>query len=354
MKKKLIIFILFLLAAISVIIFLIYGKEFPKLSEEKKIYSLENVQSIKIDTLDEFKLFNDGIITYNNQKIIFLNYSNRVLWENENTTKQVFLNDKYIFRDTGDKIQAFDKNGRKFILAEIKGNILNVSRENDKVYVVVKSAGEKNSLYIVDENNKIIDNKVFKDNVTSVSISDKSEGYSLTTLRLENQTVVNTVYFNLLDDIELWNIWIENEILIKDQIVNNNVILIGTKNIYYFNTNGKLMWKNGVYNKILDYNINKGKERIYILYDKEKNAELISYDFEGKVKDVVEVPKNVKKIKIYSNKIFAYSEESLYLIHKGKTDKIYEDLEGGISDFIVEDNYIHIISKNKLVSGEIK
>ena len=187
-----------------------------------------------------------------------------------------------------------------------------------------------------------------------MSISDKSEGYSLTTLRLENQTVVNTVYFNLLDDIELWNIWIENEILIKDQIVNNNVILIGTKNIYYFNTNGKLMWKNGVYNKILDYNINKEKERIYILYDKEKNAELISYDFEGKVKGVVEVPKNLKNIKIYSNKIFVYSEESLYLVHKEKTDKIYEDLEGGISDFIVEDNYIHIISKNKLVSGEIK
>jgi len=66
------------------------------------------------------------------------------------------------------------------------------------------------------------------------------------------------------------------------------------------------------------------------------------------------VPAGIKKLKIYEDRVFVYNENSIYLVHGLKTDKIYEDTEGNISDFIVEGNDIHILSKDKLVKGQIK
>lgn len=356
MKKLITIIIIFLIFILGILYFT-YGKEILTMLDEKKVYNVESIQTTKLDTLEEFKFFNDGIITYNNQKIIFLNYNNIITWENEDNSfsNQVLVTDNYIFRNMKDTIQVIDKNNQKFIIAEIEGDIVNVSRENDKIYFIIKDGTSQNSLYIMNNNNEVVvDNKTFKDNITGVSISDKSEGYSLISLKLEDRTMVNTIHFNLLGDVELWSTTIEDEILIYTQIVNNNVIVIGTNNIYYFNTNGKLMWKNGIYNKIIDYEINKEKQKIYMLYNKDGASELITYNFEGKVTEVNKTPSDIKKLKVYEDNVFVYNENSIYLIHGTKTDKIYEDTESIISDFTVKDKDIHILSKEKLIKGQIK
>lgn len=355
--KKTIIFIIIILIIVAGILYITYGKEFFSIIDEKKVYSMENVETTKIDTLEEFKFYNGGIVTYNNQKIKFIDYNNNNIWENENTgfSKQVFVTDKYIFNQMENSTEVLDKNNQRFVIAEIAGDIINVSRENEETYVIIKNSAGKNSLYVMDDNNNIVvDNKEFDDFITRVSISDKSEGYSLITLNLENGSPKNTLYFNLLDDVELWSAIIENEILIKTQIVNNNVIAIGTGNIYYFNTNGKLMWKNGIYNKILDYEIDKNNQRIYMLYQKDSNTELISYNFEGKVVEVRKSPADITSLKIFDNKVFVYNDNIIYLLHSGKIDKIYEDKEGIISDFNLEGNLIRILSKDKLVKGQIR
>lgn len=49
------------------------------------------------------------------------------------------------------------------------------------------------------------------------------------TLDFEKGIASNKVFFNLLDDIELWNVPIENEIVLDINIINNNVLIIGTK-----------------------------------------------------------------------------------------------------------------------------
>ena len=355
--KKTIIFIIMILIIVAGILYITYGKEFFSIIDEKKVYSIDNVKTTKIDTLEEFEFYNDGIITYNNQKIKFMDYNNNSIWENENTgfSKQVFVTDKYIFNNMENSTEVLDKNNQRFVIAEISGDIINVSRENEETYIIIKKSTGQNSLYIMDDNNNIVvDNKEFKNNITGVSISDKSEGYSLITLNLENGFPQNTLYFNLLDDVELWSTIIENEILIKTQIVNNNVIAIGAENIYYYNTNGKLMWKNGIYNKILDYEIDKSNQRIYMLYEKDNNTELIYYNFEGKVIGIQKLPPNAGGLKIYDNKVYIYNDSTIYMLHSNKTDKIYEDLEGTLSDFIIEGNTINILFKDKLIKGQIR
>lgn len=356
MKKFITFFIIFLIIISGIVIYT-YGKEFLTILDEKKVYNVENIQSTEIDTLEEYKFFNMGLVTYNNQKIIFLDYKNNFLWQNEDGSfsEKVFVTENNIFRKMEDTIQVLDKSNQKYIISEIQGDLVNVSRENDKVYMIVKSSTGVNSLYVLNNNNEVVvDNKIYDDNITGVSISDRSEGYALVTMKFNNDTIINTIYFNLLDDVELWNYEIGNEILIKVKIINNNVIAIGTNNVYYFNTNGKLMWKNGIYNKILDYNISKGNQQIYILYEVDSSTELISYNFEGKVTGVYKTPANINKLKIYGDRVFVYNENSIYLVHGLKTDRIYEDTERNITDFIVEGNDIHILSKDKLINGQIK
>ncbi len=355
--KKLITFIIFFIIIILGIAIITYGQEFMTLLDQKKVYNVENTQTTKIDTLEECRFFYDGLITYNNQKIIFLDYKNNLIWKNEDESfsRQVYITDNYIFRNMEDMIQMIDLNNQKYVMTAIQGDIVSVSRENEKIYMIIKNNTGQNSLYIMNDNNElIVDNKAFDDNITGVSISDKSEAYSLITMRFENGSVINTVYFNLLDDVELWNMEIDDEILIKTQIINNNVIVIGTKNIYYFNTNGKLMWKNGIYNKILDYEISKENQHIYIIYKKGTDTELISYNYEGKVTGVSKIPEGVDKLKVYEDKVFVYNKNIIFLIHGLKTDKIYEDTEGNISDFTVKGSDIYILSEDKLVKGQIK
>lgn len=355
--KKIIIFLSIILIIVAGILYSTYGRELISNLDEKRVYSMADAKTTSLNLLDEFKFYNGGIVTYNSQKLQFINYDSSVAWERENNyfANRVFVTDNYIFSQTDSKVEVLDKNNQKYVIAEISGDILNVSRENGEVFIVVRLGTGQNSLYVMNDNNEIVvDNKIFDDIITGVAISDKSEAYALTTLSFEKGVPGNMLYFNLLDDVELWSVPIENEILIKTQIVNNNVIAVGSKNIYYFNTNGKLMWKNSIYNKISDIEIDKESQKIYILYDKDVNTELISYSYEGKVVEIQEAPAGMDNLKLYGSKVFVAGGNGIFLLHGSKADKIYEDSEDLIDDFELEGNLIRIISKDKLVTGRIK
>lgn len=352
--KKIILFIVIILIFIIMMVYSTYGKEFLSILDEKKVYKIENIKATEINTLNEFDFFSKGIVTYNSQKIVYTDFNNKVLWENENIefSNRVFITDNYIFRQTDKNITVSDKNNQQFVMTEIYGNIVNVSRENEKTYIIVSGNGQ--TLYVINDSNEVIvDNKEFNDVITGISISDKSEAYSVVTLTFDNGVPVNTLYFNLIDDVELWNSSIEKEIIIKTKVVNNNVIAIGTENIYYYNNNGKLMWKNSIYNKILDYEISKEDQRIYILFGKEKSAELIAYNFEGKVIEILEAPTEVTNLRIVDGKIFVYNSNKIFLIHSNKADKIFEDTEN-FKDVLIEGSMINILFKNKIIKGQIK
>lgn len=350
--KKLILLIAIIIIFVVAFLSSPYFKDFLDALDENKVYKIENIKTTDINTLEEFKFFGRGIVSYNNQKILYTDFNNKILWENQNKefTNKVFVTDKYILRQSNNNIMVLDNNNEEFIIAEIEGNIINVSRENGKTAIIVKGNGQ--SLYILNENNEVVvDKKEFQDIITGISISDKSEAYSLITLTFDNGNPVNTLYYNLIDDVELWNSSISNEILLKIKVVNNNVIAVGTENIYFYNNNGKLMWKNSIYNRILDYEILQ--DRINILFEKGESTELISYNFEGKVIEIQAAPFGVHKLKIVDNKILVYNNNSIYLLHSNKSDKIFEEFES-FEHFLIEGNTIYILFKNKIMSGQIK
>ncbi len=350
--KKIILFFIIILIFIITVLYSPYFKELFEKLDENKVYKIENIKTTEINTLEEFKFFDRGIISYNNQKIAYTDFNNKALWENKNPefSNKVFVSDNFIFRQINNNIIVLDKNNQEFVIAEIDGNIINVSRENGKTGMVVKENGQ--TLYVLNENNEVVvDKKVFIDTITGISFSDKSEAYSLITLTFENGTPINTIYYNLIDDVELWSSSISNEILIKTKVINNNVIVIGTENIYFYNNNGKLMWKNKIYNKILDYEISR--DRIYILFEKNKASELVSYSFEGRIMEIQELPFVSKQLKITDSYTLVYDNNSIYLLHSNKSDKIFEGSER-FGEITIDRNNIYILFKNKIITGQIK
>ncbi|WP_326911322.1 DUF5711 family protein [Sedimentibacter sp. MB31-C6] len=354
--KRLILFFIVIIIVVSIFI-LTKGGDFIIDLQENKKYKIEDIENVNINSLEDIRFFDKGILTFNNQKIIYYDFNGKILWENKNNvfTNEVYVTDKYIFRRLDNSIEIINGNNVTLGIIEFTGEIVSVSRENDKTFVVSRIKDGQNSLYVLDENNEVVvKDKHFNNAITGVSLSDKSEGYALTTLDFNNDTPINTILFNLLDDVELWNFEIKNEVILEISIVNNNVILLGSENIYYYNNNGKLMWKNSVYNKIVSFEIDKIEKRIYILYEQDEKLEMISYNFEGKVMELYSISENVYNIKLFDSKIFGYDNHKVYLFHDSKTDKLYENMDGNIINLKVDNNYIYIILNDEIIKGKIK
>lgn len=354
--KRLILFFIVIIIVVSIFI-LTKGGDFIIGLQENKKYKIEDIENVNINSLEDIRFFDKGILTFNNQKIIYYDFNGKVLWENKNNvfTNEVYVTDKYIFRRLDNSIEIINVNNKTLGMIEFTGEIVSVSRENDKTFFVSRIKDGQNSLYVLDENNEVVvKNKHFNNAITGVSLSDKSEGYALTALDFNNTTPTNIILFNLLDDVELWSVEIKNEVILEVSIVNNNVILIGTENIYYYNNNGKLMWKNSVYNKIVSFEIDKIKKRIYILYEQEEKLEMISYNFEGKVMELYSISENIDTIKLIDSKIFGYDNNKVYLFHDSKIDKLYENMDGSIINLKVDNNNIYIMLNDEIIKGKIK
>ena len=356
--KKFIIFLLVILLIIGITVYFTNGKKLISGLDDNIIYKINNQEVTEIKTLDVSEFFSKGIITYNNQKIVFIDYNNNLIWENNNRvfTDNIYIGENYIYKCLENSIEIIDKNNQSYVVTEIQGEIINVSRENNKTYIITKQNNGKNSLYVLDEHNEVkVENKQFDEIITGVSINDKSEGYGLNTLKYSNGKLINTLSYNLIDDMELWSKTIEDEIIIKIKVLNNNVLVIGTENIYFYNSNGSLMWKNSNYNKIKDYEINEENQRIYVLYKQDEKSELLGYNFEGKVKEIYKLPESTNKFDFLNNKMFICNENSISLLHDNKIDTLIEDNNFKITDFYVDNNNkIYLLSKDKLIKGQIK
>ncbi|MDF2675731.1 MAG: hypothetical protein K0Q97_16 [Bacillota bacterium] len=356
MKKLL--YILISIISIVLLFYITVYKDYILGKDENKVYEIINQETIEIDSLLFTNLFNQYIITNNEKKIIFINFNGEIIYERNNSvfSDKLFLTDKYLFRGLKDSIEIIDLNNKSFILVEVIGEILNVSRENNKTYIITKQKNGQNTLdalYILDENMElVVKNKHYIDKITSVAMSDKSEAYCLSTLNAGDGTINNTIYFNLLDDIELWNVVIENEVIIGTEIIKNNILAIGTENIYYYNLNGKLVWKIKNYNKINDYKLNKETEKIYILQN--DGTELISYDLDGKVNEIYKTSENVRYLKVLNKNIFLYDDNTIYMLKNNSLHKLFNSGSLKIEDFYVESQNIYIVFNNKFIKGKIK
>lgn len=355
--KKFILFLVTMLLIFIIAFWLTGGYKIIATFDDNKTYEFISEGITNYNSLDGCKLFCDGILTFNNQKITYLDYNNNIIWENQNRIfiDSVFVDEKNIYKCFENSVEIIDRNNISYVVTEIQGEILNVSREKSKTYIIVKQNNGKNSLYILNDNNEVVvENMQNDESITGVSINGKAEAYCISTIKYTGGIIKNTISYNLIENVELWNETIDNEVVIKVEIVNNNILVLGTENIYCFNINGSLMWKNSNYNKVKSFDIDDKQERIYMLYEEDEKTELLVYNFEGKVKEIYKLPKSTNKFKVLNNKILIYNDNSISISHDGIVNKIFVEDNSKIIDFNVKNNEIYILQKDKLIKGKIK
>jgi len=355
--KKFILFLVTMLIIFLLAFWFTGGKKIMGSLNENKSYDFIIKDTINYSALDNRVLFCDGILTYNNQKITYLDFRNNIIWENRNRVfiDSIFIDEDKIYKCYESNIEIIDKDNHSFIITEIAGKVINVSREKNKTTIITKQNSGKNSVYLLNENNEVIvENMQFDESITGVSISEKSEAYCVSTIKYINGLIESTVSYNLIGKLEVWSEIISNEIIVKVEEINNNILVLGTENTYFFSVNGDLLWKNSNYNKIKDYLVSAKQGRIYILYNEEEKAELLCYNLEGKVKEIYKLPKNMEHFKVFNNKLYVYNSNSIFLLNDGVSNKIYDVNNISIMDFGVKGNDVNILLEDKLVLGSIK
>lgn len=244
MKKKIFITVLFLFI-LFIAFYFTNNEKFVFRFDDNKSYVIKNQLIEDITTLDRSKFFNDGILTYNNQKILYLDFNNNVIWENQNRnfTDKIFIDKDYIYRGINKGIESINRNNQTHMSAELSGEVVFVSRETNKKYIITDQKNGQNSLYIIDDNNEFfVDNKVFSGIITNVTIDDRIDKYCVTILNITKGSFTNSLSYNhLIVDTEFWNIEIKDEIILETEIINKQILVIGTKNIYLYDEHGKLL-----------------------------------------------------------------------------------------------------------------
>ncbi len=355
--KKFILFLVTMLLIFIIAFWFTGGKKIIAIFDSNKSYEFISEKMTNYNSLDGGRLFCDGILTFNNQKITYLDHNNNVIWENQNRVfiDSVFIDENYVYKCFENSIEIINKHNQSYVITEIQGKIINVSRENNKTFIISKQNNGKNSLYILNDNNEVIvENKQYDESITGVSISRKSEAYCISTVEYINGNIKNTISYNLIENLELWEETIDDEVVINVKVVNNNILVLGTENVYCFNVNGSLMWKNSNYNKVKDFKIVDDQERIYVLYEQDEKMELLAYNFEGKVKEIYKLPKSTKSFKILDGKIFICNNNSISILQDGNVNKLFDADNSLIVDFNVKNNETYILLDDKLIIGKIK
>lgn len=356
MKKKIFFIILIIFLSMSVLFLLNSNNIIWNINKDKK-YVITNREEIKFNNLDKSSFFSKGIITYNDQKIIYKDYNNNNIWENQSRVfiESIYIEDGYIYKCLKDSMEIINKNNQSFIVPNITGKIINVSRETNYTIIITKDSGDKNYLYLLNENNEVVvDSKKYNNIITGVSVNEKSKSYITNTLEIENNIIVNTINYNLIDNLDIWSKVIENEIILNIKYVNNNILLIGTENIYFYNLEGNLLWKNCNYNKLKGYQIKSEEDKFYILFEKDEKLEIVCYNFGGKVKEIYKIPINIDNFRIYNNKRYIFNKNIIGIFSIDGVDILYEEQNDEIIDFHVEYNNIYILFKDKLIKLDIK
>lgn len=350
MRKKFIYMLIMFIIAL-ILLFVLYKYQGSTSLFSKNIYTYVQKSNIDINTLKNSIFYENNIISYNDQKLICYDVAGQILWENEKNefSDSIYISNN-IYRVYGNNVEMYDYEGNKQDIIKIDEQIISIQSQKDKT-IIITETNNKNSLYILEYPNELVLNKKDLENrILSVSVSDKSESFILSSFYVDNGLLISELEFNLINGTSFWKMDLKDEIVIETYYYNNNIFAITDKNIYLINAEGKLLRKDSI-SKLLDYDIDHNKENIYLLVENEANNELIEV-IEGKIKKRIMIPSEFNKLKLIEDKIYVFNNKTVTIVNNGKVNLLWNSKED-ILDFYVLNHNMYMLFTNKLICGEI-
>lgn len=305
-------------------------------------------KTIDIDSeIEKIEGYDNNIVLWKNNKLVFMKLDGTIELEKEFNFEdgEVFFQEENIYvadKISGD-IYLFDSKGNTIDRFKTEENLFSLKGFDDKV-AYHRQSPDGDKLVILDSNRVNEYEIVYSDkNILTYSMYLNQTDYAVSLLNLNNTSISS--------DIEIYKageksaeINIENEIIIKMNVLDDDSIVALTDSSIYFIKNEKILW-NKELGKTKDIRV-KDRE-IYILYD--NSMEIIALD--GTIVNKMNLSDDYKKIDFMGDSILLHGSQSLSIINDGAVSfKANES----IKDVLVLDNRIFIWNENKLNIYEIK
>lgn len=305
--------------------------------------TLEQIKSIQLNPdIDKVGLLEKNIGLWSGEKLSIVDINNELIIEkqfNFDTPDIVFSeNSSYIMdKSTGD-IYIINNKGETLERVVLDKEISNLLVDEYYSIVHTKSYEEEN-LVILNNNGVFLRLHIIEDmDILTYHVDEKGEKYSISNLRVKDDLISQVLTYSINGELINTN-EIQNEIVIFTKFVNDDLIILSDKCLYYIKDD-KVYWKKSL-SHIKD--IIQDNEEMYILYG--DSLEIIN--LEGRTTGKLSFTEDLRRMKYYKKSILLWGDYDLIGIEEDKEIFKYRHDEA-IKDIIINKNYLGIVDNNSL------
>lgn len=311
--------------------------------------TLEKVQSIELDkNVERVGLFNKNIAIWSGSKLSIIDIDSNLLLEkqfNFETPDVIFGdNDSYIMdKSTGD-VYIINNKGETIERVVLDKRINNLIEDENNLIVHTKSDEEENLVILSNMGAFLRVHPIEDMDILTYNLDKYGDKYLISNLMIEDK-LKSEVYIYSIDGELLNTNKIDNEIIIFTEFVNDDLIALTDKCLYYIRDE-EIYWRKSLSN-IKDIILKD--EEIYILYG--QNLEII--DLEGRTIEKLIFTEHLNRISAYDKLLLLWGNYDLLGIQSNKEILKYKQNEL-IKDIIINKDYLGLVDNSGIHLFEIK
>lgn len=307
------------------------------------------INSISADgNIDDIAYYDDHIIMCQYNKLVKYNREGSKEWEKEFNFADIYvtfgdtgiyvsdrnLGDIYYLNSEGDTIGRFKSEGK---IKSIK--------EGDKYILIHLEDSGNESIEILDTSGKLVANKVLqKKYILDYCFSSKINGYAMSILKLENETIESEIQVYSLDGELIWDFQLEDELVMYVNPIDDKGLLAMSDKALYYIDEGSIVWQKNISSP---KGIYLDGESIHILYD--NVYEIVSIN--GTIKDSLTLTDEYNRFILANRYAILYGERNIMGLKDTKKVFKYESeepiikvIEGNRNLIVLYGNRVDIVA----------
>lgn len=309
--------------------------------------SLEKIKSIDLDSNIRVGFFDENIAQWDGDKLSIVDMNNNPIIEkqfNFETPEAIFGQyGSYIMDKSNGNIYIIDNKGETKERLILDHKIYNLLEEQDHIIVYTRSEEDEN-LVLFDNNGVLLRIHPVKDmSILTYNINEKNDRYLISNLNIQSVLKSHMTIYSM-DGEEINKMDISDEIIIFTKFVNEDLIALTDKCLYYIKDH-KIHWKKS-FSNIKDIELQNNE--IYLLYG--DHLEILN--LEGRTIKKSFLNEQYRKMTNSEKYILLWGDYNLLGLQGNKEILKYKH-DTVIHDIILNKNYLGLMDSSTLHLFEV-
>lgn len=316
--------------------------------KEKELKSIAKLDLNWKEEMDT-KSYEDIILVVDKSKITAHNYDGKKVWNKDiKEDDEVHLGESSIFINNtksmmitkynleGEELWTYNINHPAYTMTEIKSHLFVYSKVDEST----------RSIIVLDKDGKlIIDKEKSKEEILSANIDKDKRSFIITSMDTSSPELKSKITYLNHDGEIIWTEEIQDKMIYNTLFLDNNMLLIGDREIIYIDKEGKTLWEKDIKYNLKDIKIIGGKE-IYILYG-EEDSYLEVLNIDGKIEYKKNFRKAYENIEEFNKHVLLLGKSGITGLNNKKIS-MREDFKGDIKQVKKTEDQILVASDKKI------